>query len=141
MTYTGDFQAVVELATNKIREAGYTDLESRLEYADPALFRIDHYTSAPADLLVEPLPSRVVLIHTIRDGLNQQFNSAPLSLRKLFAPVMAQVYSALELEDFELAHSLVEDVDTSVVPDPEERTLAENLHAQIVSTLSSLIGL
>lgn len=140
MTYPGDFQAVVELATNKIREAGYTDLESRPEYADPTLFRIDHYSTAPTNLVVEPVPSRDMVIRTVRDSLAQQFNSAPLSLRKLFAPVMAQVFSALELEDFELAHSLAQDVDTSVVIDPDEQTLAKTLHGQIVSALASLTG-
>lgn len=140
MSYSGDFQAVVELATNKIREAGYTDLESRAEYSDQNLFRIDHYPTAPANLVVEPVPSRENVIRTVRDGLAQLFNSAPLSLRKLFAPVMSQVFSALELQDFELAHSLATDVDTSVVSDPDERTLAETLQGQIVTALAGLMG-
>lgn len=140
MSYTGDFQAVVELATGKVREAGYTDLASRADYSNPELFRIDHYATAPADLIVEPFPSRDVIIRSVRDGIAQQFNAGPLLLRKLFAPVMAQVFSALELEDFELAHSLAVDVDTSLVSDPDERALAETLHAQIVSALASLIG-
>lgn len=140
MTYQGDFQAVVELSTNKVREAGYTDLESRPEYADTALFRIDHYSTAPANLTVEAIPSRATVIRTVRDGLAQLFNSAPLALRKLFAPVMSQVFSALELQDFELAHSLAADVDTSVVSDPDERILAENLQAQIVTALAGLMG-
>lgn len=140
MSYSGDFQAVVELGTGKVREAGYTDLASRTEYSDPELFRIDHYATAPEGLTVEPFPSRAVLIRTVRDGIAQQFNAGPLSLRKLFAPVMAQVFSALELEDFELAHSLAVDVETSMISDPNERALAEGLHTQIVSALASLIG-
>jgi hypothetical protein len=140
MPYSGDFQAVVELATNKVREAGYTDLESRSEYADQNRFRIDHYSSAPANLTVEPIPSRETVIRTVRDGIAQLFNSAPLSLRKLFAPFMAQVFSALELQDFELAHSIAADVDTSVVSDPNERALAESLQSQIVVALAGLMG-
>src|SRR5687767_9098654 len=98
MSYSGDFQTAVELATGKVREAGYTDLTSRSEYSDPLLFRIDHYTSTPQDLVVEAFPSRQALIKNIRDGLVQQFNAGPLNLRKVFAPFMAQVFSALELE-------------------------------------------
>jgi hypothetical protein len=127
-----------------IIKGGFCEFEAHLNEAgeiverqfDAAVYEQIELPERPVNLVITPLPTTDQRIVAGRSALRERFLKAPLSLRKAFAKVMAEVRSALDMGDFELAEALVEAVDLSVLMDPNESELAQGIKTELLGGLA-----
>lgn len=132
------YQVVIEKATGVIRRAGYTDF---MDSVDPDLFEIQTYDDKPSGLMVQPFLTPEEQIALGRRAMSDLYLSAPIALQKVFAPVLAQVFPALDMRAYDLAIALVEEAPLSVVSDADMLTLAQAVQSQILDNLNQLKAL
>ncbi len=120
--------------------SGYVSQEDLSRDYPPPLFEVVSEPEIGA-FIPYRIKSPDEIIAEVRETMRQAYVSAPSDLKRLFKTVVAEVFTHLDMQDFNFAYDLVTDVDTDIVTDPDERTLAEQLKNGFLLQINILKGL